>query len=328
MKTPNSIGRALGAISAVLVATALAGVVHGQDYPVRPVRIVVPFSPGGPADLVSRLVGQKLADSLGQPFVVDARGGGGGTIASEIVAKAPPDGYTLMLHTVGHVITPALYRKLPYSVENDFASVAVAYTTQLVLIVHSSVPAKSVKDLIALARAKPRQINYASSGNGGISHLAGHLFQTMAGIELTHIPYKGMAPGLTDVVAGQVQMVMPDPAVALPHVRTGKVTALGLTGTKRIPSAPQIPTIAEAGVPGYEVPVWYGFLAPRNTPRPIIDKLHAGIVKAMASPDLRDRYVSEGADPTVLGPEAFSALIRAELAKWAKVVKASGVKID
>jgi len=315
-------------LTAVAIATGIACTAHGQEYPNRPVRVVVPFSPGGPAELIARLVGQKLTDSLGQPFIVDARGGGGGTIASEIVAKAPPDGYTLMLHTVGHVITPALYRKLPYSVENDFVPIAVAYTSQLVLIVHSSVPAKTVKDLIALARAKPKQINYASSGNGGISHLAAHLFQTMAGIELTHIPYKGMAPGLTDVVAGQVQMVMPDPAVALPHVRTGKVTPLGLTGTKRIPSAPQIPTIAEAGVPGYEVPVWYGYFAPRGTPRAIIDRVHAGVVKAMASPDLRDRYLNEGADPTVHGPEPFQTLIKAELAKWAKVVKDSGVRID
>jgi tripartite-type tricarboxylate transporter receptor subunit TctC len=328
MKGSVTIQRSTATVVAGVLAAGLAAPTGAQEYPSRPVRIVVPFSPGGPAELIARLAGQKLSDSMGQPFIVDARGGGGGTIASEIVAKAPPDGYTLMLHTVGHVITPALYRKLPYSVERDFVPVAVAYTSQLVLIVHSSVPARTVKELIALARAKPRQINYASSGSGGISHLAAHLFQTMAGIELTHIPYKGMAPGLTDVVAGQVQMVMPDPAVALPHVRSGKVYALGLTGTKHIPSAPQIPTLAEAGVPGYNVPVWYGFLAPRGTPRAIVDKLHAGVVKAMASPDLRDRYINEGADPTVLGPEAFDTLIRAELVKWAKVVKDSGVRID
>ena len=244
------------------------------------------------------------------------------------MAKAAADGYTLLLHTVGHVIAPALYRKLPYDAEKDFAPIAVANTTQLMLVVHTSVPAKSVQELIALARAKPRQLNFASSGSGGISHLAGHLFLTMAGIELTHVPYKGMAPGLTDVVAGQLQMVFPDPAVALPHVRAGRVNGLGVTGTKRVPSAPNIPTIAESGLPGYEVPVWYGFLAPRGTPRAVIDKLNVGIAKAMASPDLRERFTGEGGDATVRGPEEFAALIRTELVKWAKVVKDSGVRLD
>lgn len=299
-----------------------------QDYPTRPVRVVVPFSAGGPAEIIARLTSQKLTEQYKQPMIIDTRGGGGGTIGVDIVAKAAPDGYTLLLHTVGHVIAPGLYRKLPYDVEKDFAPIAIANTTQLMLIVHASVPAKSVQELISLARAKPKQLNYASSGSGGISHLAAHLFQTMANIELTHVPYKGMAPGLTDVVAGQLQMVFPDPAVALPHVRAGRVYGLGVTGTKRVPSAPNIPTIAEAGLPGYDVPVWYGYLAPRGTPRAIIDKLHSGVAKAMASPDLRERYTSEGGDATVRGPEEFAALIRGELVKWAKVVKDSGVRID
>ena len=306
----------------------LGNLAWAQDYPNRPIRVVVPFTAGGPAEIIARLTGQKMTEQFRQPFVIDTRGGGGGTIGVDIVAKAAPDGYTLLLHTVGHVIAPGLYRKLPYDAEKDFAPIAIANTTQLMLLTHTSVPAKTVQELVALARSKPKQINFASSGSGGISHLAGHLFLTMTGIELTHVPYKGMAPGLTDVVAGQVQMVFPDPAVALPHVRAGRVNALGVTGTKRVPSAPNIPTIAEAGVPGYEVPVWYGYLAPRGTPRAIIDKVHAGVARAMASADVRERYLSEGGDATVRGPAEFAALIRSDLPKWAKVVKEAGVRID
>jgi tripartite-type tricarboxylate transporter receptor subunit TctC len=299
-----------------------------REYPSRPVRVVVPFSAGGPAEIIARLVGQKLTEQYRQQFIVDLRGGGGGTIGTDIVAKATPDGHTLLLHTIGHAVAPGLYRKLPYDADKDFAPIAIANTTQLMLITHTSVPAKSVQELIALARAKPKQLNFASSGSGGISHLAGHLFLTMTGVELTHVPYKGMGPALTDVVAGQLQMVFPDPAVALPHVRAGRVNALGVTGSKRVPSAPNIPTIAESGVPGYDVPVWYGYLAPRGTPRAIIDKLHNGIAKAMASPELRERFTSDGGDATVRGPAEFAALMPAELVKWAKVVKDAGVRID
>ena len=298
------------------------------EYPNRPVRVVVPFTAGGPAEIIARVTGQKMAEQFRQPFVIDTRGGGGGTIGVDIVAKAAPDGYTLLLHTIGHVIAPGLYRQLPYDAERDFAPIAIANTTQLMLLTHVSVPAKTVQELVALARSKPKQLNFASSGSGGISHLAGHLFLTMTGIELTHVPYKGMAPGLTDVVAGQLQMVFPDPAVALPHVRAGRVNALGVTGTKRVPSAPNIPTIAEAGVPGYEVPVWYGYLAPRGTPRAVVDKLHAGVAKAMAVTEVRERYLSEGGDAAVRGPDEFSAIIRSALPKWAKVVKEAGVRID
>ena len=299
-----------------------------QDYPTRPVRVVVPFTAGGPAEILARLVGQKMTEQYRQQFIIDLRGGGGGTIGVDIVAKAAPDGYTLLMHTIGHVIAPGLYRRLPYDADKDFAPIAIANTTQLMLIAHTSVPAKSVQELIALARAKPKQINFASSGNGGISHLAGHLFMTMTGIELTHVPYKGMGPALTDVVAGQLHMVFPDPAVALPHVRAGRVNALGVTGTKRVPSAPNVPTIAESGLPGYDVPVWYGYLAPRGTPRAIIDKLHTDIAKAMASPEIRERITSDGGDAAVKGPDEFATLIRAELVKWAKVVKDAGVRID
>ena len=313
---------------AALSLAALGAPTTAQDYPARPVRVVVPFSAGGPAELIARLTSQKLAEAWGQQFIIDPRGGGGGTIGVDIVAKANADGYTLLLHTVGHVIAPSLYRKLPYDADKDFAAIAIANTTQLVLVVHTSVPVKTAQELIALARAKPRQLTYASSGTGGISHLAGHLLFTMAGVELTHVPYKGMAPALTDVVAGQVQMVLADPAVALPHVRSGRVIALASTGAKRIPIAPQVPTVAETGLPGYEVPVWYGFLAPRGTPRAIVDKLHVGIVKAMATPELRDRFTGEGGDATVRGPDEFSALIRAEIAKWAKVVSDSGARLE
>lgn len=310
------------------IATLLTVAAHAQDYPSRPVRVVVPFAPGGPAEIIARLTTQKMAEEMRQTFVIDTRGGGGGTIGMDIVAKAAPDGYTVMLHTIGHVIAPGLYRKLPFDTEKDFAPIAIANTTQLMLVTHPTVQAKSVKELIALARAKPKLLTYASSGSGGISHLAGHLFASMAGVELLHVPYKGMGPGLTDVVAGQVNMVFPDPAVALPHVRANRLNALGVTGSKRVPSASNIPTIAEAGVPGYEVPVWYGYLAPRGVPRPIIDKIRNGVAKAMASPELRERYLGEGGDATVRGPDEFAALIREQLPKWAKIVKDSGVRID
>ncbi len=306
----------------------LATAAQSQEYPNRPVRVVVPFAAGGPAEIIARLTTQRMTEQVKQPFIIDTRGGGGGTIGTDIVAKAAPDGYTLLLNTIGHVISPALYRKLPYDTERDFAPIAIANTTQLMLVAHISVPSKSVKELIALARAKPKLLTYASSGSGGISHLAAHLFSSMAGIELLHVPYKGMGPGLTDVVAGQVNMVFPDPAVALPHVRAGRLNALGVTGAKRVPSAPNIPTLAEAGVPGYEVPVWYGYLAPRGTPRVVIDKIHDGVAKAMAGTELRERYLSEGGDATVRGPEAFAALIREQLPKWARIVSDSGVRID
>ncbi len=299
-----------------------------QDYPSRPVRVVVPFTAGGPSEILSRLIGQKMTEQYRQQFIIDLRGGGGGTIGVDIVAKAAPDGYTLLMHTIGHVIAPGLYRKLPYDADKDFAPIAIANTTQLMLIAHTSVPAKTVQELIALARAKPKQINFASSGNGGISHLAGHLFMTMTGIELTHVPYKGMGPALTDVVAGQLQMVFPDPAVALPHVRAGRVNGLAVTGLKRVPSAPNVPTIAESGLPGYDVPVWYGYLAPRGTPRAIVNKLHTDIAKAMASPEIRERITNDGGDAAVKGPDEFATLIRTELVKWAKVVKDAGVRID
>ena len=313
------------AATTLLLASLTA---FAQDYPSRPVRVVVPFTAGGPSEILSRLIGQKMTEQYRQQFIIDLRGGGGGTIGVDIVAKAAPDGYTLLMHTIGHVIAPGLYRKLPYDAEKDFAPIAIANTTQLMLIAHTSVPAKNVQELIALARAKPKQINFASSGNGGISHLAGHLFMTMTGIELTHVPYKGMGPALTDVVAGQLHMVFPDPAVALPHVRAGRVNALGVTGTKRVPSAPNVPTIAESGLPGYDVPVWYGYLAPRGTPRAIIDKLHTDIAKAMASPEIRERITNDGGDATVRSPKEFATLIPIELAKWAKVVKDAGVRID
>ena len=320
--------KSLIALTIASVAACNGADAQAQNWPTRPVTMVVPYAAGGPIDTIGRIMAQRLSEVLGQTVIVENIGGAGGMTGAARVAKAAPDGYTLLLHTVGHVIAPALYRKLPYDAEKDLAPIAIANTTQLMLVTHTSVPAKNVQELIALARAKPRQLNFASSGSGGISHLAAHLFLTLASIELTHVPYKGMAPALTDVVAGQLQMVFPDPAVALPHVRAGRVNGLGVTGTKRVPSAPNIPTIAESGLPDYDVPVWYGFLAPRGTSRAIIDKLHAGVAKAMASPDLHDRYIGEGGDATVRGPDEFAALIRTELVKWAKVVKDSGVRLD
>lgn len=301
---------------------------NAQAYPTKPVRFVVPFSAGGPTDILARIIGRKLTEAWAQQVIIDNRPGAGSTLGTDIVAKAEPDGYTLLLATNGHAINPSLYRKLPFDPIRDFAPITLLNSAPLMLVIHPSVAARTIKELVALARTKPGQLAYASSGTGGISHLAGHLFMTMAGIELTHVPYKGMAPAVSDALGGQVPMVFPDPIIAMPHVKAGKLRALGITGAKRLRLNPEIPTIAEAGVPGYDVTVWYGVLAPAGTPANVIKRLHVDIVRALNLPEVRERLINEGGEPTGNTPEQFGALIRADLLKWGKVVKASGVQLD
>ncbi len=301
---------------------------QAQAYPARPVRFVVPFSAGGPTDILARIVGQKLAEAWGQQVIIDNRPGAGSTLGTDIVAKADPDGYTVLFTTSGHAINPSLYRKLPFDSVRDFAPITLVNSAPLMLVVHPAVAARTIKELVALARTKPGQLAYASSGSGGISHLAGHLFMTMAGVELTHVPYKGMAPAVSDVLGGQVQMVFPDPIIAMPHVKAGKLRALGITGAKRLRLNPEIPTIAEAGVAGYDVTVWYGVFAPAGTPINVIKRLHADIVRALNLPEVRERLINEGGEPTGNTPEQFGAVVRADLMKWGKVVKDSGVQLD
>ncbi|HTP95607.1 MAG TPA: tripartite tricarboxylate transporter substrate binding protein, partial [Burkholderiales bacterium] len=277
--------QALGA-TLMLAALALPAGAQAQTYPSRPVRMVVPFSPGGAADVPARILAQKLSDVLGQQFVVDNRPGAGSTIGADVVAKATPDGYTLLCITNTHFVSASLYRKLPYHPLKDFAPISESGHAPNVLVVNPSLPAKSVAELIALAKASPGKIDYASSGNGSSQHLFGALFMSMAHIEMTHVPYKGSGPATTDLIAGQVKVSFPGIAIVLPHVKSGRLRALGVTSAKRATALPDVPSIAEAGLKGYDATLWLGVAAPQGTPRPVIGKLHEAIVKALKAPDL------------------------------------------
>ena len=306
---------------------ALAAPAGAQTaYPQKPIRMVVPFPPGGGTDILARLFGQKMSETLGQQVIIDNRGGAGGTIGTDIAAKAPPDGYTLILVSGSHAINPGLYPKLPYDSVNDFAPITQLATSPGILVVNPSLPVKSVKDLIALARAKPGQINYASAGSGTPPHLAGELFKVMAKIDMVHVPYKGNAPAFTDVIGGQVSLIFPTMPSAMPFIKSGRLRPIAVTSAKRSPAAPDIPTIAESGLPGYEATSWYGILAPARTPREIVARLHEVLVSIIGSPDMKDKLAAQGLDPVGNTPQQFAAVIKSEIAKWAKVVKASGAK--
>jgi tripartite-type tricarboxylate transporter receptor subunit TctC len=318
-----------GAAYAACLAVALVGMTaaHAQPtYPQKPIRLVVPFPPGGGTDILARLFGQKLSETLGQPIIIDNRGGAGGTIGTDIAAKAPSDGYTLILVSGSHAINPGLYQKLPYDSVNDFAPITQIATSPGILVVNPSLPVKSVKDLIALARAKPGQINYASAGSGTPPHLAGELFKVMAKIDMVHVPYKGNAPAFTDVIGGQVSLIFPTMPYAMPFIKFGKLRPIAVTSAKRSPAAPDIPTIAESGLPGYEATSWYGILAPARTPPQIVTRLHEVLVSVIGAPDMKDKLAAQGLDPVGNTPQQFAAVIKSEIAKWAKVVKASGAK--
>lgn len=314
--------------AAVLVGIA-GGACAQSAYPSKPIHLVVPFSSGGPSDVLARAIGQKLGESLRLPVVIENRTGAGGNIGSDYVAKAPPDGYTLILGTVGtHSINAGLYSKLPFDTLRDFAPVALVASATIVMVAHPSVPAKSIRELVTLAKSTPGQLNFASPGSGTPQHLSAELFKTTAGVELTHIPYKGAAPALTDLLGGQVSLGFVSIPAALPHVKAGKLRALGVTATKRSAVAPEVPTIAESGLPGYEVENWYGVLAPAGTPGEIIKKLNAEIIKVLERPDVRESLNTQGFDVLQSTPEQFAAFMKTELVKWAKVVKLSGAKAD
>jgi tripartite-type tricarboxylate transporter receptor subunit TctC len=288
--------------------------------------LVVPFPPGGGTDILARLFGQKVSETLSQQIIIDNRGGAGGTIGTDIAAKAPPDGYTLILVSGSHAINPGLYQKLPYDSINDFAPITQIATSPGILVVNPSLPVKSVKDLIALARAKPGQINYASAGSGTPPHLAGELFKVMAKIDMVHVPYKGNAPAFTDVIGGQVSLIFPTMPSAMPFIKSGKLRPIAVTSAKRSPAAPDIPTIAESGLPGYEATSWYGILAPARTPSQIVARLHEVLVSVIGAPDMKDKLAAQGLDPVGNTPQQFVAVINSEIVKWAKVIKASGAK--
>jgi tripartite-type tricarboxylate transporter receptor subunit TctC len=298
-------------------------------YPDRPLRLIVPFPPGGGNDILARAVGQRLAESLGQQIIVDNRGGAGGMIGGALAATADPDGYTLFLGSMGSLAhNPALRPKLPYNPPRDFAAVSLLATSAFILVVHPGVPASSVRELIALARAKPGALNYGSSGTGSSLHMVGELFKHSAGVNIVHVPYKGTAPALTDLIAGQVQMVFSTMPPALPQVKAGKMRALGVTTITRAKSAPEVPTIAEAGVPGFEVQNWQGLVVPAKTPRAIVERLNREVVMVLALPAMIDALGAQGLDPLSNTPAQFDKLIRAEIDKWRKLVQATGIHVE
>ena len=297
------------------------------DYPRKPVRIIVPAAPGGGADIIARLIGQQLGKSLGQTFLVDNRPGAANIVGTEIVAKAQPDGYTLIVNTAGPMsINPLLYAKLPYDAMKDFAPITNVADTAFVLVVNPAVAAKSVADLIALAKAKPGQLAYASWGRGSANHLGTELFMMVTQVKLLHVPYKGSGAAMPDVIAGNVPIFFDTIASAVPQIRAGRLRPLGVSSLKRSPAIPEVPTIAESGLDGFEAGSWFGFFAPAKTPREIVTKLHGEIVKAMKPPEVQERLATLGLDPVGNTPAQFDEQIRRDLAKWSKVVKAAGIQ--
>jgi tripartite-type tricarboxylate transporter receptor subunit TctC len=313
----------------ILLCAALAAVfspAQAQQYPTKPVRLVVPAAPGGGTDITARIIAPKLSEQLGQQVVVENRAGAGTMIGSEAVARAAPDGYTLLMGISTLAINPAMYKKVPYDALKDFAPISQVVSLPNVLVTHPSLPVKTVKELVAFARARPGQLNYASAGVGTNPHLSMELFLAMTGLKMTHVPYKGAGPGLVDTVAGHVSVMTPSIISGLPHVRGGRLRALGVTSAKRAGGVPDIPTIAEAGVPGYDAVQWFGVLAPTTTPRAIVVRLHGEIVRVLQAADVKGRLSGDGADPVGNSPEEFAAFLSAETAKWAKVVKDAGIQ--
>jgi len=305
-----------------------ASLALAQPYPSKPIRLVIGFAAGGPSDVAARTIAQKLTEKWGQQVIVDIRPGAGGNIATEIVAKAPPDGYTLLEPAFAHAVNPSLYSKLPFDAVKDFAPILLFASIANVLVVHPSIPAQSVKELVALAKAHPGQLICGSAGNGTASHLALELLNLMGGVKITHVPYKGLAPAHTELMGGQLSMMFDGLVTGLPSVKAGRLRALAVTTLKRWQGAPDIPTMSEAGLAGFEVNSWYGLLAPAGTPREIIMKLNTEVARALREPDARERLYSIGAEPMDNTPEEFQAYINAEMAKWAKVVKTAGIRAD
>jgi len=320
--------RNFGEIGAIaLLMCALTG--QAQDYPSRPIRIIVPSTAGGSVDTLARTVGSNLSQRWGQQVVVDNRSGAGGVIGGEITAKAPPDGYTLIMATIAAMATNvSLAKKLPYDPVRDFAPITLVASQQIVLLVNPNVAARTTQELIQLAKAKPGQLTFASAGNGSGGHLSGELLKILAGIDLTHVPYKGIAPAIVDVISGQVTMTFASIISGTPHVKTGRLRALAVTGARRSPALPELPTMMEAGVRGYESSTWYGLLAPKATSRAIVTKLNHEVVAIINLPEVKANLLAEGAEPVGNTPEQFGDFIKAEIAKWGKVIRTAGLRAE
>jgi tripartite-type tricarboxylate transporter receptor subunit TctC len=319
---------AIGFVS-ILLSLCTGSAAVAQGYPSKSVRLVVPAPPGSAPDILSRLVGQKLSEMWGQGVVIDNVLGAGGNIGTERVAKAPADGYTMLFNTIGPIaVNVSMYDKLPFDPIKDFAPVTLVAKVPNILVVHPSVPIKSVQELIDYAKKNPGKLRYGSPGSGTSNHLSAELLNTMAGISMLHIPYKSSAQMTTDIMGGQVEVVFHNAPVLMPHVKSGALRGLAVTSAKRNPSVPELPTVAESGVPGFEVTAWFGFLAPAGTPQAVISKVHADVVKAIAMPDVRERMMAQAAEPIGSTPQEYGAFIASEIAKWSKIVKSSGAKVE
>jgi tripartite-type tricarboxylate transporter receptor subunit TctC len=311
---------------AALAASVVASPAFGQAYPARPVRIIVPFAAGGPADIYARFIAQRLQDAMGQPFVVEDRPGAGSVIGTDMAAKSPPDGYTLLLMSNTHTVNETLVPNKPFGLTRDFVGIAPINYSDLVLVAKPSLQANSIKELVRLAKAQPGKLNYASSGVGTPYHMAGELFKSMAGVYLVHIPYKGSSGARTDVIGGQVDLMFDAVTTMSEHIRAGKVKALATTGRHRSDVLPEVPTVSEAGVPNYEATIWLGLMAPKGTPKPIIDRLNEAVSKIASQPDVKQAWGKQGATPLVMTPAVFDKYIQDDITKWARVIKSANIK--
>ena len=326
-KQRRAIGLACATVCALFACTSALAQASG-GYPNKPIKLVVPYPPGGPTDIVARVVAQKLSEQLGQSIIIDNRPGAGANLGAEAVARSPADGYTLMVATTAHAINPALFSKLNYSITKDFAPISQLTAGPLVIVATPNLAANNVKELIALAKSKNGEINFASSGNGQSTHLSAELFNAMAGTKMNHIPYKGSAPALTDVMSGQADLMFDTMLSAMPFVKGGKLKAIAVTSAQRSPVAPDIPTIAESGLPGYEAIAWNGLLAPAGTPKEVVDQINAALKKVLEAPDVKQRFDAQGFAAQWGTPADFGKFVQSEVDKWAKVVKTSGAKVD
>jgi len=311
-----------------IVLTAIGAAVAAQPYPSRPVRIISPFAPGGGNDALCRILSQRLAENLKQQIIVENRAGANGIVGTEVAARSAPDGYTIVLIPSGHAVNASLYKKLPFDSIRDFSPITLVGSSPLVLAIHPSLPVKNVKDLIALAKARPGQLTYVSAGIGASGHLGGALFETLTSTKMVHIPYKGMALAITDLMSGQVTMTFGTSLSVVPHARAGRLRAIASTGTKRSPALPDLPTVAEAGVPGYEASLWYGLVGPAKLPPEIVNRLHSAIVAVLQMSEIRERLASQGVDPLHNTPEEFARLLVTDIDRWAKVVQRAGVQAE